>query len=68
VDAEVAKKHYGISIDAELLVSKYDSIMLCVSHDQFRSEQDLLLNMLTPDGFVFDLKGVFERSDRVVRL
>ena len=68
VDAEVAKKHYGVSIDAELSVSKYDSIMLCVSHDQFRSEQDLLLNMLTPDGFVFDLKGLFERSDRVVRL
>jgi UDP-N-acetyl-D-glucosamine/UDP-N-acetyl-D-galactosamine dehydrogenase len=68
VDTEVAKKHYDVDIDAELTVSKFDSIMLCVAHDQFRSQQDLFLNMLDPNGFVFDLKGIFKKSERVVRL
>ena len=68
VDTKVAKKHYDVDIDAELTVSKFDSIMLCVAHDQFRSQQDLFLNMLDPNGFVFDLKGIFKKSERVVRL
>ena len=58
--------------DMEVLPSRpksnFDAIMLCVSHNQFRDEQLLLLSQLSPTGFIFDLKGEFPKSECVVRI
>ena len=68
VDHQAAKDRYGVQISSELQMFEFDAVMLCVAHDSFRSEQDSFFDLLAPKGFVFDLKGVFKRSERVVRL
>jgi len=67
VDPKDVMRQYGVEIHSKPLCSTFDVITLCVSHNQFLSDQDKFLKMLTPNGFLFDLKGFFEKSERLVR-
>ena len=68
VDAKAAKDRYGVEIDSKLQAMEFDAVMLCVAHALFRSDQKSFLDLLSPKGFIFDLKGIFNRCERVVRL
>ena len=65
--AEV-KDQFDMEVHPSRPKSNFDAIMLCVSHNQFRGEQLLLLSQLSPTGFIFDLKGEFPKSECVVRI
>jgi UDP-N-acetyl-D-galactosamine dehydrogenase len=68
VDSKATMDRYGVKIDSKLPAGEFDAVMLCVAHDVFRPDQNSFFDLLSPKGFVFDLKGVFKRSERVVRL
>ena len=68
VDSEDVKDRYGVKIDSELQATEFDAVMLCVAHELFRSDQKSFFDLLSPKGFIFDLKGIFKRCERVVRL
>lgn len=62
-DSEMVKNIYGLKISTSLSQisrHKYDAIVLCVAHDILRSFD--LESHLTSNGFVYDLKGFFDRS------
>ena len=68
VDSKVAMEQYGVEIDSKLQAAEFDAVMLCVAHELFQSDQSSFFDLLSPKGFIFDLKGVFKRGERVVRL
>lgn len=62
-DSEMVKNIYRLKISTSLSQisrHKYDAIVLCVAHDILRSFD--LESHLTANGFVYDLKGFFDRS------
>ncbi|MEK9569607.1 MAG: nucleotide sugar dehydrogenase [Paracoccaceae bacterium] len=68
VDTEVVEKNYGIEVRNKLPSAKFDAIMMCVPHDEFKEQQSLIIDCLKPNGFIFDLKGAFGKAEHVVRL
>ena len=68
VDQKVVKSEYNLNILSTRPEDYFDCIMLCVPHNQFRDEQSEFLSMLSPRGFIFDLKGEFSKSQQVVRI
>ena len=68
VDLAEVKDQFDMEVLPSRPKSNFDAIMLCVSHNQFRGEQLLLLSQLSPTGFIFDLKGEFPKSECVVRI
>jgi UDP-N-acetyl-D-galactosamine dehydrogenase len=68
VDLAEVKDQFDMEVLPSRPKSNFDAIMLCVSHNQFRDEQLLLLSQLSPTGFIFDLKGEFPKSECVVRI
>lgn len=49
--------------------SNYDIIVVAVSHQEFISGQsELFFNILTKDGFIFDIKNCLKDSNAVVKL
>ena len=62
-DREMVKNIYHLKIApsiAQIARNKYDAIVLCVAHDDFRDFD--LASHLTPSGFVYDLKGFYNPS------
>jgi UDP-N-acetyl-D-galactosamine dehydrogenase len=52
-------------LESPFAKSKYDSVVLAVSHDifhKFGSEE--IIEMLNPDGFVMDIKGIWSKKVR----
>ena len=68
VNAETVRQSYGIEIKANLPTRKFDVIVICVPHDEFKQQEDLITSQLRTNGFIFDLKGVFKKSKNIVRL
>ena len=68
VDLVEVKDQFNLEVHSRRPKSNFDAIMLCVSHSQFRHEQLDLLSQLSPNGFIFDLKGEFSKSECVVRI
>lgn len=63
VDNELARGLYNINVNTKLrhiTKHKYDAVVLCVSHDNFRDLN--LKDLLTEKGFVYDIKGFFPHS------
>ena len=69
---EVAQKHrYGVHIDApSYTVSEFDAVMLCVAHDSIPISAGLCFSIYARIQMVsYSIsRGVFKRSERVVRL
>jgi UDP-N-acetyl-D-galactosamine dehydrogenase len=58
-DAEELKRKHGLTIYKEIPNSKYDAVVLAVSHNQFKLlDQDRLLGLMKERPILFDLKGV----------
>ncbi len=66
-NAEEAKLEYGIDVMNNVKASKYDAIIICVAHDEFRS---LNFEALKNDksAVVFDTKSFLERNQVDARL
>ena len=59
-DAEAVKREYGIDIVGELPVGKYDTLILAVAHETFKTLD--IKSLLTENGVVYDVKGVLDRT------
>lgn len=58
-DAEELKRKHDLSIYKEVPDSKYDAVVLAVSHDQFKLlDHDGLRGLMNEHPILFDLKGV----------
>jgi UDP-N-acetyl-D-galactosamine dehydrogenase len=68
VDFEEAKREYGISIVDDLEGGPWDSVILAVRHTDFIDFQWQVRDILQPNGLVFDLKRVWDRSVSDIRL
>jgi UDP-N-acetyl-D-galactosamine dehydrogenase len=66
-NAEEAKLEYGIDVINNVKASKYDAIIICVAHDEFRS---LNFEALKNDksAVVFDTKSFLDRNQVDARL
>lgn len=59
-DAEAVKREYGIDIVGELPVGKYDTLILAVAHETFKTLD--IKSLLIENGVVYDVKGVLDRT------
>lgn len=62
----IAHKEYGIKVINELPENKFDSVILAVSHDKFKSID--LDKVLTSKSIVYDVKGFFPKNKTDGRL
>ena len=59
------KKYFLSTLDIN---DKYDVILLTVPHKLFlENPQEYFKNLLTKDGFIYDLKGVLEKRKYIIR-
>ena len=66
-DFEEVKNEYGLNILKEIKKNKkYDSIILAVAHDNFKTID--FKKLMNKNGFIYDIKGVIDRSENVLRL
>ncbi|MBU6346380.1 MAG: nucleotide sugar dehydrogenase [Cyanobacteria bacterium REEB494] len=63
-----AKQEYGIEL-ISFPTGVYDAIAIAVAHDHFLSlVNEEIQEFLKPNGFVYDLKGLAEKKNNVLRL
>lgn len=65
-DKEVVKKEYCINIttdDTSLYSQRFDAIILCVAHQQFKALSVRKLLKDEENGVVYDVKGTLDRKD-----
>jgi len=63
VDAEEAKKEYGIDLIKKLENDKYDAIVIAVAHDEFKALPIETIRALgKPNNLLYDVKYLFEQS------
>lgn len=62
INSDMFKEEYGIEVLNSVMGSnkKYDAVIIAVPHKVFTKE--MVLNNLTPNGLIYDLKGVFRDS------
>jgi UDP-N-acetyl-D-glucosamine/UDP-N-acetyl-D-galactosamine dehydrogenase len=69
VDADEARKEYGLELVTEPETSSYDGVVLAVAHEEFRASGAASLRRFGGEGHIFcDLKSVFARSESDMRL
>lgn len=70
VDPTLAKTYYGIDVVQDLQVNlKYAAVVLAVAHSEFLNYPDSFYSdLLTHDGFIYDLKAALPRSLDATRL
>lgn len=69
VDAEAARREYGIDLVSELVDGSYDAIIIAVGHRQFAEMGVEAIRALgRPEYVLYDLKYVFGASDVDLRL
>ena len=57
-------EEYNLKITTEKPNTKFVAVVLAVAHDQFRQVSiEQTRKYLTPNGVVFDLKGVFQPDE-----
>jgi UDP-N-acetyl-D-galactosamine dehydrogenase len=63
-----AQQEYGLDLVPEP-EGLYDAIVIAVAHDHFRPlVNSQLQEFLNPGGFVYDLKGLTDKADNILRL
>jgi UDP-N-acetyl-D-galactosamine dehydrogenase len=64
--SQIAELSFGTPVMLDKLLKKayptYDAIVLAVSHEKFLKLEGTLRNLLNPGGFIFDLKGFFNKD------
>ncbi|MEM9221029.1 MAG: nucleotide sugar dehydrogenase [Pseudomonadota bacterium] len=69
VPAEDAAREYGLELIAEPAAGHYDAIILAVAHKDFRElGPDCIRSLAKPEGILFDVKSMLERSQSDGRL
>jgi UDP-N-acetyl-D-galactosamine dehydrogenase len=62
-DIDLAKHEYGIDITNELPAGPFNSVILAVKHDPIAQLGEAGIKaLLTPDGLIYDLKGILPRD------
>ncbi|WP_083239285.1 nucleotide sugar dehydrogenase [Methyloceanibacter superfactus] len=62
-DIELAKHEYGIDITNELPAGPFNAVILAVKHDPIAQLGETGIKaLLTPDGLIYDLKGILPRD------
>lgn len=68
-DSNEALNLHGVSLVEEPEVGKYDGVLVAVPHQEFRQLGSKAIRMLcTPNGVLFDLKGIYEKEASDCRL
>ena len=69
VDADEAKREYGITPIPELNKHHYDAIILAVAHDDFVTMgADAIRQLGKPDHILYDIKSVLHKNSVDARL
>lgn len=64
VDAKDAKSAFGLAIVGSLEPGRYDAIIICVGHNEFREMGIRNLRSLCKENrVIYDVKGIFKKSD-----
>ncbi len=69
IDADEAKKEYGINVSTSKPTGNYDSVILAVAHNEFKdltSEQ--FKSIMKPNSVVYDLKYILDKELVDIRL
>ncbi|MBQ0816687.1 MAG: Vi polysaccharide biosynthesis UDP-N-acetylglucosamine C-6 dehydrogenase TviB, partial [Methyloceanibacter sp.] len=62
-DINLAKHEYGIDITNELPAGPFNAVILAVKHDPIAQLGEAGIKaLLTPDGLIYDLKGILPRD------
>jgi UDP-N-acetyl-D-galactosamine dehydrogenase len=62
-DIDLAKHEYGIEITNELPAGPFNAVILAVKHDPIAQLGEAGIKaLLTPDGLIYDLKGILPRD------
>ncbi len=62
-DIQLAKHEYGIDITSDLPDGPFNAIILAVKHDPIAAMGEAGIKaLLTPDGLIYDLKGILPRD------
>ena len=62
-DIDLAKHEYGIDITNELPAAPFNAVILAVKHDPIAQLGEAGIKaLLTPDGLIYDLKGILPRD------
>jgi len=64
-NAERVQKEYGINISSENIINlkgKYDAVVLCVAHNEFKNEDIRSFLYDRNQGIVYDVKGILDRT------
>jgi UDP-N-acetyl-D-galactosamine dehydrogenase len=62
-DIDLAKHEYGIEITNELPAAPFNAVILAVKHDPIAQLGEAGIKaLLTPDGLIYDLKGILPRD------
>jgi len=68
-DIDLAKHEYGIEITNELPAAPFNAVILAVTHDSIVQMGEAGIKaLLTPDGLIYDLKGILPRDVSHVRI
>lgn len=59
-NAHEVNEEYGITIETFLSEFEYDAVVLCVAHHEFLMLK--LKELVKPEGVIYDVKGVIDRS------
>ncbi|OUS25764.1 Vi polysaccharide biosynthesis protein VipA/TviB [Gammaproteobacteria bacterium 45_16_T64] len=69
IDADEAHKAYGITMIDEPLPNRYDAVILCVNHQQFKDMGPARINELGKENHVlYDVKYLLDKKDTDGRL
>jgi UDP-N-acetyl-D-galactosamine dehydrogenase len=70
VDADEARREYGVELSQVPEAGSYDAVLLAVGHREFVGKDAIfdVRGLLRPGGIVFDVKGVLPSADDVFRL
>ncbi len=64
VNAGEAYEEYGIRVIEYPELNKYDSVIICVAHDNFiKIGVNTIRSFCKADSIIFDVKNIFEKSD-----
>ncbi len=68
-DVEQAKHEYGITLSNKILSGPFDAVVLAVKHDTIVGlGETAIRKLLTPNGSIYDIKGILPASASNARL
>lgn len=69
VNAEEAKREYGINVLKNIPINQYDGVIFTVAHSQFKAlSNDDIKGLVKPNGVIYDLKYIIDPKIVDIRL